>query len=215
MSRARRHRIDSRRTVDVLVATIAIVLLSPVLGASALAVRLTMGKPVLFRQRRSGLHGEEFTIYKLRTMRAERHLGEPDDARLTSMGRFLRKTSIDELPQLANILRGDMSLIGPRPTLPEQVARYGPRERRRLEVRPGLTGWAQVSGRNSLSWPQRIELDIWYIDHRSLWLDLRILARTVRGLVRPSGIVGEGGINPGFPGDGLTVPPGDDPAEHR
>lgn len=191
-----------RRALDVAVAATALVVLSPLLAVLALLVRLRLGRPVLFRQPRSGLDGEEFTIVKLRTMRDERFPGEPDADRTPRLGHLLRATSLDELPQLVNVLRGEMSLIGPRPTLPQQVARYGPHERRRLEIRPGLTGWAQVNGRNSLTWPERIELDIWYIDNRSLQLDLEILARTLRGLVRPHGVTGEGGINPDFPGPG-------------
>lgn len=191
-----------RRVADVVVAGVTLVVLSPVLAVVALLVRLRLGSPVLFRQLRSGLHGEEFTIVKLRTMRAERYPGEPDADRTPPLGHRLRATSLDELPQLWNVLLGDMSLIGPRPTLPAQVARYGPHERRRLEVKPGLTGWAQVNGRNAIGWPERIELDIWYIDHRSLCLDLRILVRTLRRLLRPHGISGEGGVNPDFPGSG-------------
>ena len=194
-----------RRAIDVVVAAVALVVLSPLLAVAAILVRRTMGRPVIFRQARSGRGGIEFTIVKLRTMRAERYPDEPDADRLTRLGRLLRASSLDELPQLLNVLRGDMSIIGPRPTLPEQVARYGAHERRRLDIRPGLTGWAQVNGRNSLTWPERIELDIWYIDHRSLRLDLRILRRTIAQLVRPSGVTAEGGVNPGFPG------PTDDP----
>jgi len=193
-----------RRAVDVVVAAGALVVLTPLLGVLALAVRIAMGRPVLFRQPRSGRHGVEFTIVKLRTMRSERFPGEPDADRTPRLGHLLRSTSLDELPQLVNVLRGDMSLIGPRPTLPEQAARYGEHERQRLEVRPGLTGWAQVNGRNTLTWPERIELDIWYIQHRSLALDLRILGRTARRLVRPSGVTGEGGVNPGFPDPGSS-----------
>jgi lipopolysaccharide/colanic/teichoic acid biosynthesis glycosyltransferase len=195
-----------RRAVDIVVAGVGMVVLSPVMAVVALAVRVRLGRPVLFRQPRSGLHGEEFTILKVRTMRAERYEGEPDADRTPRLGRMLRAISADELPQLVNVLRGDMSLIGPRPTLPEQVARYGPRERRRLEIRPGLTGWAQVNGRNSITWPERIELDIWYLEHRSLWLDLRILGRTLRRLVLPVGITGEGGVNPDFPGPSSDPP---------
>ena len=189
-----------RRIVDVVVAASTLVLLSPLLLVLAVLVRLRLGSPVLFRQQRSGLHGTEFTIVKLRTMRDERYPGEPDGDRTPRLGHLLRSTSLDELPQLWNVLRGDMSLIGPRPTLPEQVARYSERERGRLDVRPGLTGWAQVNGRNSISWPERIELDLEYIERRSLRLDLEILRRTVRRLVRPEGITGEGGVNPGYPG---------------
>jgi lipopolysaccharide/colanic/teichoic acid biosynthesis glycosyltransferase len=188
-----------RRAVDVVVAGVALLVASPVLALLAALIRLRMGSPVIFRQQRSGQDGTEFTILKLRTMRAERFAGEPDADRIPRLGRWLRSSSLDELPQLINVLRGDMSLIGPRPTLPEQVERYGAHERRRLEVKPGLTGWAQVNGRNSLSWPERIELDIWYIDHRSLKLDLSIVTRTVKRLLKPEGVTAEGGVNPGFP----------------
>jgi lipopolysaccharide/colanic/teichoic acid biosynthesis glycosyltransferase len=173
--------------------------LLPVILVVVLAVRLRLGSPVLFRQQRSGWHGREFTIVKFRTMREPRYEGEPDAARLTPLGNVLRAVSLDELPELWNVLRGEMSIIGPRPTLPEQVVHYSDRQRGRLAVRPGLTGWAQVRGRNSLSWPERIDLDLWYISHRSLWLDLRILALTVLCLIKPQGITGEGGVNPGFP----------------
>ncbi|HEX7276175.1 MAG TPA: sugar transferase [Acidimicrobiales bacterium] len=189
-----------RRIVDVAVAGPAAVVLSPVMAVIALLVRLRMGRPVLFRQARSGRGGQEFEIVKFRTMRAAENDAEPDADRLTGLGRALRNASLDELPQLWNVLRGDMSLIGPRPTLPEQVRRYSDHERRRLAVRPGLTGWAQVNGRNAISWPDRIELDLWYIEHRSVALDLRILGRTVRNLFGAEGITGEGGVNPGFPG---------------
>lgn len=209
MRRTRRRDSGLRRCVDVVVAGLGLVVLSPVIAAAALAVRLRLGAPVLFRQQRSGRDAVEFTILKLRTMRHERCAGEPDADRTPRLGRVLRSTSLDELPQLVNVLRGDMSLIGPRPTLPEQVARYGAHERRRLEVRPGLTGWAQVNGRNSLSWPERIELDIWYVDHRSLRLDLQILARTIARLARPHGVTAEGGVNPGFPG---PADAGDEPS---
>jgi lipopolysaccharide/colanic/teichoic acid biosynthesis glycosyltransferase len=195
-----------RRVVDVVVAGLLAVVLSPLIAAVALLVRLRLGSPVLFRQRRTGWRGREFAIVKFRTMHPERYPGEPDPARLPRLGRVLRTLSLDELPQLWNVLKGDMSLIGPRPTLPEQVARYSERQRRRLEVRPGLTGWAQVKGRNAISWPERIELDIWYIDNRSLWLDVRIVALTVARLLRPSGVTAEGGVNPGFPEAGAGEP---------
>jgi lipopolysaccharide/colanic/teichoic acid biosynthesis glycosyltransferase len=196
-----------RRAVDVLVAGTALLVLSPLLAVLAVLVRVRLGSPVLFRQQRSGLQGEEFTIVKLRTMRAERYPGEPDADRTPRLGRLLRSSSLDELPQLWNVLRGEMSLIGPRPTLPEQVAQYSERERGRLAIRPGLTGWAQVNGRNAISWPDRIELDLEYIERRSLRLDLVILWRTVRRLVRPEGITGEGGVNPGYPApDGVPGP---------
>ena len=188
-----------RRLVDVAVSLLALVLLSPLLLLSMLAVRLALGSPLIFRQLRTGRNGRQFTIYKLRTMRAERFPGEPDGDRTGRVGRWLRATSLDELPQLVNVLLGHMSLVGPRPTLPDQVRHYTARQHRRHEIRPGITGWAQVNGRNSLSWPERIELDIWYIDHRSLALDLRIVGHTLLRLVRPSGLYGENGVNPGYP----------------
>lgn len=188
-----------RRAVDVVAAGLGLTVLSPVIAAIAGLVRWRMGSPVIFRQQRSGLHGRVFTILKFRTMRDARFPDEPDDVRTPALGRVLRASSLDELPQLVNVLRGDMSLIGPRPTLPEQVVHYSAFQRRRLEVRPGITGWAQVNGRNSLSWPDRIELDVWYVDHRNLALDLRIVARTLLRLVGPAGITGEGGVNQGFP----------------
>ncbi len=188
-----------RRVVDLVVATAASVVLAPVAAVLAVAIRCTMGRPVLFRQQRSGWHGDEFSIAKFRTMRAPRHPDEPDADRLTKVGSLLRNTSLDELPQLLNVFRGEMTLIGPRPTLPEQVVHYSAHQRRRLEVRPGITGYAQVKGRNAIAWPERIELDIWYIDNRTLWLDLRILVLTVRNLVRREGITGPGGVNQGFP----------------
>ena len=188
-----------QRLIDVIVALVAGVVLLPVALVIALLVRLRLGSPVLFRQTRTGLGGKEFSIMKFRTMRPMAYDGQPDNERDTPLGNRLRSTSLDELPQLWNVLRGDMSLIGPRPTLPEQVQHYSPRQRGRLAVRPGLTGWAQVNGRNSISWPERIELDLWYIEHRSLRLDVRIVARTLLRLVKPEGILGEGGVNPGFP----------------
>jgi lipopolysaccharide/colanic/teichoic acid biosynthesis glycosyltransferase/glycosyltransferase involved in cell wall biosynthesis len=191
--------VDLRRAVDVVVSAAALVAAAPVLLAVAAAVRLKVGRGVLFRQARAGLHGDDFTIYKFRTMRPPRHPGETDADRMTRLGALLRATSLDELPQLVNVLKGDMSLIGPRPTLPEQVAHYDDRQRLRLSVRPGLTGYAQVKGRNALSWPERIELDLVYLRRRSLRLDLWIVARTVRQLLRPEGVTGAGGVNPGFP----------------
>ncbi|MGH8893775.1 MAG: sugar transferase [Actinomycetes bacterium] len=188
-----------RRAIDVVAAALGGLVLSPVLVVAIVLVRWRLGRPVIFRQRRVGRGGREFDILKLRTMRPEAYAGEPDAARDTRLGRRLRSISVDELPQLWNVLVGDMSLIGPRPTLPEQVSQYDRRQHHRHAVRPGLTGWAQVNGRNSISWPERIELDLWYIDHRSLALDLRILAGTVLQLVRPTGIYGEGGVNQGFP----------------
>jgi lipopolysaccharide/colanic/teichoic acid biosynthesis glycosyltransferase len=172
------------RGIDIVGASALLLVTSPLLALGALAVKLDDGGPVIYRQARVGLRGEEFELLKLRTMvvGAERqgagYAVSRGDPRITRAGKILRRLSIDELPQLWNVVRGDMSLIGPRPTLAYQVERYTPRQRRRLDVRPGITGWAQVNGRASLPWDERIELDVWYVEHRSLGLDLRILART-------------------------------------
>jgi lipopolysaccharide/colanic/teichoic acid biosynthesis glycosyltransferase len=181
----------SKRALDLLGAAVGLTLGAPVLAGAALAVRLEDDGPVFFRQERVGQDARPFEVLKLRTMIVDAHTQgagyavDKGDSRITRIGHLLRKTSIDELPQLWNVLRGEMSLVGPRPTLAYQVERYTDRQRRRLEVKPGLTGWAQVNGRASLSWPERIELDVWYVEHRSLALDLRILLRTVSVLLRP------------------------------
>lgn len=173
-----------KRAVDLAGAALALVLASPLLLLAALAISLDDRGPVLYRQRRVGRHGEEFGLLKLRTMVVGAEAQgtglavNEGDARITRAGRVLRRLSLDELPQLWNVVRGEMSLVGPRPTLAYQVERYTPRQRRRLEVKPGITGWAQVQGRARLPWDERIELDVWYVEHCSLWLDLRILART-------------------------------------
>jgi lipopolysaccharide/colanic/teichoic acid biosynthesis glycosyltransferase len=172
------------RTLDVAIAGAGLALASPFLAAAAIAVKLGDGGPVLFKQTRVGKDGRDFELMKLRTMvvDAEKqgagYAVNKGDSRITRVGRFLRRTSLDELPQLWNVVRGDMSLIGPRPTLRYQVEHYSDRQRRRLEVLPGITGWAQIHGRASLSWDERIELDVWYVDHRSLRIDLLILLRT-------------------------------------
>jgi lipopolysaccharide/colanic/teichoic acid biosynthesis glycosyltransferase len=172
------------RVADVALAGLGLVLTSPLLAGAALAIKLDDGGPVLFRQTRVGKGGKDFDLVKLRSMTVgAEHTGagyavDRGDARITRVGRALRRTSIDELPQLWNVLRGDMSVIGPRPTLRYQVDRYGERQRRRLEVRPGITGWAQVNGRATLAWADRIELDVWYVEHRSALVDLKILLRT-------------------------------------
>jgi lipopolysaccharide/colanic/teichoic acid biosynthesis glycosyltransferase len=177
------------RAADVVGASLGLVLASPVLGAAALAIKLEDGGPVLYRQRRVGYRDEDFDLLKLRTMvvGAERQGAgfavNRGDPRITRAGRILRRLSLDELPQLWNVVRGDMSLIGPRPTLRYQVEQYTPRQRRRLDVKPGLTGWAQVNGRTKLPWDERIELDVWYVEHRSPWVDLKILLRTPLALV--------------------------------
>jgi lipopolysaccharide/colanic/teichoic acid biosynthesis glycosyltransferase len=182
------------RALDVAVATVALVLSAPVLLAAAIAIRLESRGHVLYRQRRVGLHGREFDVLKLRTMvTGAETMGaglavDQGDPRITRVGAFLRRTSIDELPNLVNVLRGDMAIVGPRPTVPVQVAQYTERQRGRLTVRPGITGWAQVNGRATLPWDERIELDLWYVEHRSPLLDLRILARTARLVLHGEGL---------------------------
>jgi len=179
-----------KRALDVAGAALVLALAGPLLALAALAVKLEDGGPAFYRQRRVGLNGAEFELLKLRTMvvGAERqgagYAVNEGDPRITRAGRVLRRLSVDELPQLWNVLRGEMSLVGPRPTLAYQVERYTPRQRRRLEVKPGITGWAQVNGRAARPWDERIELDVWYVEHRSLWLDLKILARTPFALFR-------------------------------
>jgi lipopolysaccharide/colanic/teichoic acid biosynthesis glycosyltransferase len=178
------------RVADVVGASIGLALASPLLAAAAVAIKLEDGGPILYKQRRVGRDGSEFELLKLRTMVVgAEHQGagmavNRGDARITRAGRVLRKLSLDELPQLWNVVRGEMSLIGPRPTLRYQVEKYSERQRRRLDVKPGITGWAQVNGRASLPWDERIELDVWYVEHRSAWLDLKILARTPLALFR-------------------------------
>jgi lipopolysaccharide/colanic/teichoic acid biosynthesis glycosyltransferase len=172
------------RALDVVGASLGLALASPFLAAAAIAIKLDDGGPVLYQQQRVGKDGREFELVKLRTMvvGAERQGAgwavNHGDPRITRVGNLLRRVSLDEVPQLWNVVRGEMSLIGPRPTLAYQVEQYTPRQRRRLDVRPGVTGWAQVQGRASLPWDERIELDVWYVEHRSPWVDLKILART-------------------------------------
>ncbi|MCB0074825.1 MAG: sugar transferase [Caldilineaceae bacterium] len=185
------YQLFGKRLFDVIIAGIALVVLAPLLALLALLVRATMGAPVLFRQDRPGLHGAPFTLYKFRTMLDTRDAHGnllDDDARLTAVGRFLRSTSLDELPELVNILKGDMSLVGPRPLLMEYLLRYTPEQMRRHDVVPGLTGWAQVSGRNALDWDEKFARDVWYVDNRSFLLDLRILAATALIVLRRQGI---------------------------
>jgi lipopolysaccharide/colanic/teichoic acid biosynthesis glycosyltransferase len=183
-----------RRAIDILVGGALLVLTSPLLALAMLAVRLESRGHPIYRQRRVGKDGREFDLLKLRTMvDGAEHIGaglaiDADDPRVTRVGALLRRGSLDELPNLLNVVRGEMSLIGPRPTIPIQVAQYTERQRGRLAVRPGLTGWAQVNGRASLPWSERIELDLYYIEHRSLALDLRILARTVAIVLGGSGL---------------------------
>jgi len=184
-----------KRVFDVVVSAVALTVLAPVMGLTALAVWRTMGRPVLFRQARPGLHGKPFVMYKFRTMRDLRDAeGKllPNEARLTPFGRWLRSTSLDELPELLNVLRGEMSLVGPRPLLMEYLDRYTPEQARRHEVKPGITGWAQIHGRNNLSWDERFKLDVWYVDNWSLWLDVKILWRTLWMVLRREGISAQG-----------------------
>ena len=181
-----------KRGVDIFVSLAGLIVLAPLMAVIALTVRLTMGSPVIFRQQRPGIHERPFTILKFRSMRdVIRSSGgpPPDDERLTRIGAFLRTTSLDELPELWNVLKGDMSLVGPRPLLVRYTPYFTPRERLRMEVRPGITGWAQVNGRNLSSWDDRLENDVWYVEHWSLRLDARILALTLRQVVSRSGVV--------------------------
>jgi lipopolysaccharide/colanic/teichoic acid biosynthesis glycosyltransferase len=177
-----------KRAVDVVGAGIGLALASPLIGLAALAIKLDDGGPVIYRQRRVGLNGEQFDLVKLRTMipgaeaQGAGWAVDYADPRITRAGRVLRRLSLDELPQLWNVLHGEMSLVGPRPTLAYQVQQYTERQRRRLDVKPGLTGWAQVNGRARLLWTDRNELDLWYVENRSAWLDLKIIARTPRVL---------------------------------
>jgi lipopolysaccharide/colanic/teichoic acid biosynthesis glycosyltransferase len=174
-----------KRIADTVAALVLFVLLSPLLLLIALLVLLKIGSPVLFRQQRPGRSGKPFTIWKFRTMRSG---DQPDNERLTAFGRWLRSTSLDELPELVNVLRGEMSLVGPRPLLMQYLSRYTPEQMRRHEVLPGITGWAQVNGRNAVGWEERFKLDVWYVDHMSLWLDLKILVMTIKITVKREGI---------------------------
>ena len=189
-----------RRVLDVIVSSAALALSSPVLLAAIVAIKLESRGPAIYRQRRSGLRGAPFDMLKLRTMvDGAEQIGaglaiDAGDSRITRVGALLRRTSLDELPNLVNVLRGEMSLIGPRPTVPAQVAQYTPRQRERLAVKPGITGWAQVNGRASLPWSQRIELDIYYVEHRSLALDAKIVLRT------PALVLGGSGLYKGADG---------------
>ena len=184
------------RALDILLAALGLALAAPLLLVAALAIKLDSRGPVIYRQRRVGKGGEQFEVYKLRTMRPGADpvgVGTPvleNDPRVTRIGGLLRRFSIDEIPNLVNVLRGELAIVGPRPTLAAQVELYSERQRRRLEVRPGITGWAQVNGRAGIPWEERIELDVWYVDNRSLALDLRILARTARLLFTGHGLYG-------------------------
>jgi lipopolysaccharide/colanic/teichoic acid biosynthesis glycosyltransferase len=184
-----------KRMFDLIAAGIALVLLSPVLACLGWFIRRRLGSPVLFRQERPGLNGRPFMMVKFRTMtdaRDERGDLLPDGERLTPFGRWLRSTSLDELPELWNVLRGEMSIVGPRPLLMDYLPLYTPEQARRHQMRPGITGWAQVNGRNAISWEEKFMLDIWYVDNRSLWLDIKILWLTVKKVLVRDGISAEG-----------------------
>jgi lipopolysaccharide/colanic/teichoic acid biosynthesis glycosyltransferase len=212
--RASFYRRRGKRWLDLALTVPALALAAPLTGVAALAVRIGLGSPVLFRQQRPGLGGAPFTLLKLRTLR-EATGGDgrplPDSERLTGLGRWLRRTSLDELPELINVLRGEMSLVGPRPLLIEYLDRYSPEQARRHEVRPGITGWAQVHGRNAVDWEERFRLDVDYVDRLSLGLDLAILARTALQVVTGRGVAAEGHATmPRFTGGAAGRAPGPD-----
>jgi len=180
-----------KRILDLCIAIPAYFALSPLLCLLSLIILLAEGKPVFFRQTRPGKTGKPFRIYKFRTMsdgRDSKGLLVPDEKRLTPLGKFLRSTSLDELPELVNVLKGEMSIVGPRPLLMQYLDRYTPEQMRRHEVKPGITGWAQVNGRNAITWEDKFRLDVWYVDHQSLWLDLKIIAITVWKILKREGI---------------------------
>lgn len=184
-----------KRSLDILTAGLGLLILSPLLIVIFLLILIQMGRPIIFKQMRPGLNGKPFYMYKFRTMTNEKdEQGNPlsDEQRLTRLGRFLRSTSLDELPELFNVLKGDMSLVGPRPLLMQYLARYTPEQARRHEAQPGITGWAQVNGRNAITWAEKFALDVWYVDNWSLWLDIQILAMTVVKVFRREGISAEG-----------------------
>lgn len=184
-----------KRTFDFITALVALIVISPLVVLLALLVRLFLGAPVLFSQIRPGLHGQAFTVYKFRTMTDEKDASGallPDDVRLTPFGLFLRRSSLDELPQLFNVLKGDVSLVGPRPLLMEYLPLYTPEQAKRHLVRPGITGWAQVNGRNAISWERKFELDVWYVDNQSFLLDMKILFLTVKKVLIKEGISAQG-----------------------
>jgi len=180
-----------KRLFDIIVSLTLIIFLAPLILFIALLIWVTMGRPILFRQRRVGYQGQVFTIYKFRTMTEERDENGnllPDEQRLTRFGRFLRETSLDELPELFNVLKGDMSVVGPRPLLVEYLPYYTPEERKRHNMRPGITGWAQVNGRNAITWDQKLALDVWYVDNWSFWLDFKIILMTIIKVIKREGI---------------------------
>jgi lipopolysaccharide/colanic/teichoic acid biosynthesis glycosyltransferase len=216
------YRRFGKRLFDLALVVPALLLLAPVMALVALLVRLNLGAPVLFRQQRPGLYGHPFTILKFRTMANTRNsqgrlLSDVD--RLTPFGRFLRSTSLDELPALINVLKGNMSLVGPRPLLIRYLDRYTPEQARRHEILPGITGWAQVNGRNTLNWDERLAMDVWYVDNRSMWLDLKIVALTCLRVLSRNGMIEEGDLvdfwgTQGPPPDGLLAYPAEQDETH-
>ncbi len=195
-----------KRGLDILGAGIGLIILSPVLIVTSIMVRRKMGSPVLFRQTRPGRHGRPFEMIKFRTMREAIYADGrllPDAERLGNLGRFLRSSSLDELPELWNVLKGEMSLVGPRPLLVEYLTLYSDEQARRHEVHPGITGWAQVNGRNAISWEEKFALDVWYVDNRSIWLDLKIIMLTIHKALKREGVSAEGEATmPKFTGNG-------------
>ena len=184
-----------KRFLDIIISVTALIILSPLLLIIAIFIRWKMGQQVLFCQERPGLYGCPFTLYKFRTMtdtRDEKGNLLPDSERLTKFGRFLRSTSLDELPELFNVIKGDMSIVGPRPLLMQYLDRYAPEQARRHEVKPGITGWAQINGRNAISWEEKFKLDVWYVDNWSIWLDIKIIVITIWKILKREGINQEG-----------------------
>jgi sugar transferase EpsL len=184
-----------KRFIDIMASAILLITLSPLFVVLAITNYFFVGAPILFKQARAGIHGKLFTIYKFKTMREAYDVSGKllsDDIRLTPYGRWLRRASLDELPQLLNVLKGEISLVGPRPLLVEYLPLYNAEQLRRHEVKPGITGWAQVNGRNKLSWEEKFALDVWYVDNHNLWVDIRILLYTLLHIIRPSGITQEG-----------------------
>ena len=208
LSERKRYDEALKRCFDAVMALVLLTFFFPIMCVIAVAIRCTMGSPVLYRQVRPGLHGRPFTMYKFRTMTNDRDPEGrllPDSERLTRLGRFLRSTSLDELPELVNVIRGDMSLVGPRPLLMEYLPLYTPEQARRHEVRPGITGWAQVNGRNGITWEEKFRMDVWYVDNWSFWLDVKILWLTVRAVLRREGISAEGHATmPKFTGSSVS-----------
>jgi len=199
----------SKNILDFIISVIGLVILSPIISIIALLIRVHLGSPVLFIQERPGQYGRIFRMYKFRTMTDEKGPDGkllPDEFRLTKLGKFLRSTSLDELPELINVLKGDMSLVGPRPLLVQYLDRYTPEQARRHEVKPGITGWAQVNGRNALTWDEKFKLDVWYVDNWSLWLDIKILIMTIVKIIKREGISADGyATMPEFMGEKQVV----------